>query len=260
MCCGASSNARVAGSRPHLVTIYGDAGVGKSRLTREFLDVRPSAGSRAAGRSGSMPAVRRRHHVLAARGDPEGPRRHPRHRPAGPRGGEGAQDRPGPADPGGRGRSRPRHRGARLYGRPRGSRDLVRRAWTPGGARRAARGMASFFTALALAGPVIVVIEDIHWADPVAAGSPEELAERVEGPVMFLCPSRPDLDRDAGPAGAAAAGTSRRSRSTRSRPTDAEELVRAAAHGGRPPAVGPRAGSSSGRRGTPSTSRRSSGG
>ena len=33
----ASSSASPAERRPHLVTIYGDAGVGKSRLTREFL-------------------------------------------------------------------------------------------------------------------------------------------------------------------------------------------------------------------------------
>ena len=51
----------------------------------------------------------------------------------------------------------------------------------------------SFFTALAASGPLITVVEDIHWADPVLLDLLEELAERVDGPAMFLCPSRPDL-------------------------------------------------------------------
>ena len=37
------------------------------------------------------------------------------------------------------------------------------------------------------------VIEDIHWADPALLDLLEELAERIQGGVMFLCPSRPDL-------------------------------------------------------------------
>jgi class 3 adenylate cyclase/tetratricopeptide (TPR) repeat protein len=51
----------------------------------------------------------------------------------------------------------------------------------------------SFFSALAAQRPLIVVIEDIHWADPALLDLLEELAERVQGGVMFLCPSRPDL-------------------------------------------------------------------
>ncbi len=51
----------------------------------------------------------------------------------------------------------------------------------------------SFFTALALDGPVVVVVEDIHWADPALLDLLEELADRVLGPVLFLAPSRPDL-------------------------------------------------------------------
>ncbi len=51
----------------------------------------------------------------------------------------------------------------------------------------------SFFTALGERGPVIVVVEDIHWADPALLDLLEELTDRVAGPVVFLCPSRPDL-------------------------------------------------------------------
>ena len=51
----------------------------------------------------------------------------------------------------------------------------------------------SFFTALAADAPAVIVIEDIHWADPVLLDMLETLADRVEGPALFMCPSRPDL-------------------------------------------------------------------
>jgi class 3 adenylate cyclase len=51
----------------------------------------------------------------------------------------------------------------------------------------------SFFSALAKRGPVVVVVEDIHWADPAMLDLLEETAGRVEGPVLFVCPARPDL-------------------------------------------------------------------
>ncbi len=51
----------------------------------------------------------------------------------------------------------------------------------------------SFFSALAGAGPLVVVVEDIHWADEALLDLLDELAERVQGGVLFLCPARPDL-------------------------------------------------------------------
>jgi class 3 adenylate cyclase len=51
----------------------------------------------------------------------------------------------------------------------------------------------SFFSALGARAPVVAVIEDIHWADPALLDLLEECAERVVGPILFLCPSRPDL-------------------------------------------------------------------
>ncbi len=51
----------------------------------------------------------------------------------------------------------------------------------------------SFFTALATDAPAVIVIEDIHWADPVLLDMLEALADRVEGPALFMCPTRPDL-------------------------------------------------------------------
>lgn len=51
----------------------------------------------------------------------------------------------------------------------------------------------SFFSALAGAGPLVIVVEDIHWADGALLDLLDELAERVQGGALFLCPARPDL-------------------------------------------------------------------
>jgi class 3 adenylate cyclase/tetratricopeptide (TPR) repeat protein len=64
---------------------------------------------------------------------------------------------------------------------PRAVRDDLHSAWR------------SFFSALAGSGPVIVTIEDIHWADPALLDLLEDVADRSEGPLLFLCPARPEL-------------------------------------------------------------------
>jgi class 3 adenylate cyclase len=51
----------------------------------------------------------------------------------------------------------------------------------------------TFFSALALEGPLIVVVEDIHWADTAMLDVLDDLGARVQGSVLFLCPARPDL-------------------------------------------------------------------
>lgn len=51
----------------------------------------------------------------------------------------------------------------------------------------------TYFTTLAAAGPAVVVVEDIHWADSALLDLLEELANRVSGPILFLCPSRLEL-------------------------------------------------------------------
>ena len=51
----------------------------------------------------------------------------------------------------------------------------------------------SLFSALASRSPAVAVVEDIHWADPALLDLLEELADRVVGPVLFVCPARPEL-------------------------------------------------------------------
>jgi class 3 adenylate cyclase/tetratricopeptide (TPR) repeat protein len=64
---------------------------------------------------------------------------------------------------------------------PREVRDDLHAAWR------------SFFSALARTGPMIVIVEDIHWADPALLDLLDDAADRSEGPVLFLCPARPEL-------------------------------------------------------------------
>ncbi|HEU4831619.1 MAG TPA: adenylate/guanylate cyclase domain-containing protein [Actinomycetota bacterium] len=51
----------------------------------------------------------------------------------------------------------------------------------------------SLFSSLARKAPVVAVIDDIHWADQVLLDLLEELADRAVGPAFFLCPARPEL-------------------------------------------------------------------
>ena len=59
--------------------------------------------------------------------------------------------------------------------------------------RRMHAAWVALFSALASTGPVIVVIDDIHWADPALLDLLEELSDRVAGPLLIVCTSRPDL-------------------------------------------------------------------
>jgi class 3 adenylate cyclase len=51
----------------------------------------------------------------------------------------------------------------------------------------------AYFSAQALRHPTIVVVEDVQWAEPAMLDLLEALAERAEGPLLFLCPARPEL-------------------------------------------------------------------
>ncbi len=41
--------------------------------------------------------------------------------------------------------------------------------------------------------PLVVVLEDVHWAEPALLDLVEYLVERVAQPVLLLCPARPEL-------------------------------------------------------------------
>ena len=53
----------------------------------------------------------------------------------------------------------------------------------------------TLLASMARLAPVVAVVEDIHWADGTMLDVLDELAERVDGPILFLCPARPDLLR-----------------------------------------------------------------
>ena len=193
-----------------------------SRVSARAADARvPRLGEandhRAARAPRSLPPVRRRHHVLAARRDPQAPRRdratatHPSRSSARARRClRGRPARPGALDAGAGvpalaytlGVEDPTHREADRE--PQQVRDGD------------ARGVARPSSRLAADAPLVVVVEDIHWADPALLDLLEELADRADGPLLFICPARPDAHSIVAPDGAAAAATSRR----RARPAD----------------------------------------
>jgi class 3 adenylate cyclase/tetratricopeptide (TPR) repeat protein len=177
--------------RPHLVTIYGEPGVGKSRLTREFL-------AWAGGRE--PPPVTLRGRCLPYG---EGITYWPLAEIL--KGVAGVQD----TDPPDVALAKVRESGRRLLGSVSDpARATAALAYTmgledpevriselePKQVRAEAHGAwRAFFSSMAAAAPLVVVIEDIHWADSALLDLLEELAERVEGGVLFICPSRPEL-------------------------------------------------------------------
>jgi class 3 adenylate cyclase len=178
--------------RPHLVTIYGEPGVGKSRLVHEFVERQDGDVVIRTLRGRCLPygdgvaywplaeilkgwadiyddddpaAVREK--IAAATASTITERFHPE------------PVRAAAALAHTLGVEHPTVRFDDLD--PRRVRDEVHAAWR------------SFFSALAAVGPILVVVEDIHWADPALLDLLEDLAERVVGPAVFLCPSRPEL-------------------------------------------------------------------
>ena len=182
---------RVASERrPHLVTLYGDAGVGKSRLTREFLE---GIGDRALVLHGRcLPygegvtfwplAEILKAHAGVLDTDPSDIALE-RIQKAG----RDLLTEEVTTDAGRTtaalaftvGVEDPDYAFARMD--PKEVRAEVHAAWR------------SFFSALATTQAVVVLVEDIHWADPALLDLLEDLAERAVGPLLFLCPSRPEL-------------------------------------------------------------------
>jgi class 3 adenylate cyclase len=176
--------------RPALVTLVGDAGVGKSRLVREFLTSLEGRAKILVGRclpSGQAATLGPLAEMLKAEA--------------------GVLD----ADPADEAVAKI----ARLVEttvEPELAGDLSRAApalastlgllptehpLVPLDPRELYRGLVEAWRALLVSlgrdTPVVAVVEDLHWADATTLDVLDELGERLDGPVAFLCTARPDL-------------------------------------------------------------------
>lgn len=64
---------------------------------------------------------------------------------------------------------------------PRRTRELLRTAWS------------ALASAVANDGPVVIVIEDVHWAGEALLDLLDHLVRRVEGPMLLITPARPEV-------------------------------------------------------------------
>ena len=180
--------------RPHVVTVYGDPGVGKSRLVREFL--------------GALSASEAPPVILTGRCLPYGdgvtywPLAEMLKRYA------GVTNTDSRADALAKIQAATLEVGAAVDGVGQGNPTAAMLAYTAGVQDRddpvtkldpqeVKRGLhlawRVLLSGLALGGPVVVVVEDIHWADAALLDLLDELGDRAIGPVLIICPSRPDL-------------------------------------------------------------------
>ena len=176
--------------RPHLVTVYGDAGVGKSRLVRELIEW--------AEQRSEPPLVLRGRCLPYGDGVTYWPLAEMLKELAGILDSDDAStvvaklQTMGNALPGvGSGAETDRMIDglAATIGvieslaelSPRQLRTEMHAAWR------------TLLTNLASAGTVFAIVEDIHWGDSALLDLLEELAERCTGALVLICPSRPDL-------------------------------------------------------------------
>ncbi len=62
-----------------------------------------------------------------------------------------------------------------------------------GSAEQTAWAVRRLLEARARARPVVLVLDDVHWAEPALLDLVEHLAERADGPLLLLCMARPEL-------------------------------------------------------------------
>jgi len=185
--------------QPHLVTVYGPAGAGKSRLTSELLDAIGRDRVRVGrclpyGQGITYYAVQ-----LIVRADAGIDIAEPR---------ESAIDK-----------LRATARAA-CADDPDEAEGVARRVGVLAGLERAdealpevqpeqlkdelAFGLRRYFERRAATAPLVLVFEDVHWAEPGLLELIEDLAEWARAPLMILCLARPDF-RDLRPAWASGA-------------------------------------------------------
>ena len=181
----ATFNKVVAEGRPAHLLVLGDPGVGKSRLVREFVDWAPGVDHSLTvltGRClpyGQDVVYRPLAEILTdlsgitATTEPD----EARHLVEQVLPAEGMEDRDAAVDAllgmVGRGSS------AALS--PRRTRELLREAWR------------HLLSVLADDGPVLLVIEDVHWAGDALFDVLDHVVRRVEGPLLLVTPSRPEV-------------------------------------------------------------------
>jgi class 3 adenylate cyclase/tetratricopeptide (TPR) repeat protein len=89
-----------------------------------------------------------------------------------------------------------------LLGLEEGDATGPRDAATPGamvGGDQVRRAVAALWTALAADGPLILLLDDLHWATPLMLDGLLDVAQRTSGPVLLVGLGRPDmLDLDDG--------------------------------------------------------------
>jgi class 3 adenylate cyclase/tetratricopeptide (TPR) repeat protein len=183
----------VAERRPHLVTIYGEPGVGKSRLTRELLERLPSLPSPARiviGRCLSYgegiaywPFAEILKSLAGLADDASS---------AVAVGRIGALVDDVLADVPGQGREMILSALAFALGLDTGNQEFAR--LQPSAVRvEFDRAWRVLLSELAARDPLVVVVDDIHWAEEVLLELLEDLADRSQGPILLVCPARPEL-------------------------------------------------------------------
>ena len=187
-CSSTRSRASGASARTQLVTLVGVPGIGKSRLVYELFGASSSTTPSSSLAPGTLPALRRGRHVLGARRD--GRRRRPGSSSRDAADAAEAEARRAVAD------CSPTSASAA------GSSATCGRSWgsaasEPGGdaPRRGVRRLAPLLRgASPKRGPLVLVFEDLHWADDGLLDFVDNLVDWVSGvPLLVLCTARPEL-------------------------------------------------------------------
>ena len=159
-------------SEPHLVTIMGDAGVGKTRLVRELWDWLAAQSSEPVRRTGrclsygqgitywALGEVLKEHLGILESDSPETVRRRLESREI-------------------LGLALGLDTGGDLH--PLAARDRLHEAWV------------GFLEELAADAPAVVLIEDLHWAEDELADLLERVLREVRGPLFLIGTARPEL-------------------------------------------------------------------
>jgi DNA-binding SARP family transcriptional activator/tetratricopeptide (TPR) repeat protein len=160
---------RTSGRRTaYRLTVFGEAGIGKSRLATEFAE---AIGSSALVLTGHCPAY--------GEGITFWPLREIVLQATGPGGVEALAEL-----------LRTEDDGTWIAGQVAGAVGLTQELGRPDELFPAIR---RFFEALADRRPLVIIIEDAHWAEPTLLDLIEYLSDRSRAPVLLLCLARPEL-------------------------------------------------------------------